>query len=180
MESIESLYECTTIRVYYCSTILLYTILQYITKQYITIVRNGSYYESAITTASGCVRLSSNTMQQLAHECINSYAYLGMNENDVLCEIGALPRLPRLRQNAEIADNIHMRDIFHMKPGEFLTDATLTGFLGILNYNYKNTMDFLNTFFLEKIKRKGKSSLSVCSISASSALRASIMENTFW
>ena len=65
-------------------------------------------------------------MLQLSHECMNSDACLGMNKNGVLCEIGALPRLPRLCQNAEIADNIHMIYIFHTKPGEFLTDATST------------------------------------------------------
>ena len=39
-----------------------------------------------------------------------------------------------------------------MKPGKYFTDVILTGFLAILNYKYTNTMDFSNTYFLEKFK----------------------------
>ena len=86
-----------------------------------------------MTTASGCVWLLSNIKQQLAHECMNSDANLGMNEDDVFCEIGALPKLPRVRLHAKIANTIHMKDIVHMKPGKYFTDVNLTGFLAILN-----------------------------------------------
>ena len=122
------------------------------TKQYIIIVRNGSHYEPAMTTASGCVWLLSNTKQQLAQECMNSDANLGMNNDDVFCEIGALPSFPRVRLRVKISNDIRMKDIYHMKPGELFTDIVLTGFLGILNYKYTDTMDFSNTYFLEKVK----------------------------
>ena len=83
---------------------------------------------------------------------MNSDANLGTNEDDVFCEIGALPRLPRIRQQVKINNDIRMKDIYHMKPGEFFTDIVLTGFLSLLNYKYKDTMDFSNTYFLEKVK----------------------------
>ena len=79
------------------------------------LVRSGSHYEPAMTTASGCVWLLSNTKQQLAQECMNSDANLGMNNDDVFCEIGALPKLPNVRLHAKIANTIHMKDIVHMK-----------------------------------------------------------------
>lgn len=106
-----------------------------------------------MTTASGCVWLLSNTKQQLAHEYMNSDVNLGMNEDDVFCEIGELPRLPKIRQQVKIDNDIRMKDIYHMKLGEIFTDIVLTGFLGILNYKYTDTMDFSNTYFLEKVKQ---------------------------
>ena len=105
-------------------------------KPYITVVKNGSHYEPAMTTASGCVWLLSNSMQQKADKCMNSYRDPNMDENTVFCPINPLPRLPRVRQQ-DIGDLIRMRDVFCMRPEQYFTDAVLTGFLGILNYNYK-------------------------------------------
>ena len=121
-------------------------------KPYITVVKNGSHYEPAMTTASGCVWLLSNSMQQKADKCMNSYRDPNMDDNTVFCKINPLPRLPRVRQQ-DIGDIIRMRDVFCMRPEQYFTDAVLTGFLGILNYNHKNTMDFANTFFLDDVKR---------------------------
>ena len=70
----------------------------------------------------------------------------------MFCKIGALPRLPKIRQQVKIDNDILMIYMYHMKPGEYFTDIVLTGFLGILNYKYTDTMDFSNTYFLQKVK----------------------------
>ena len=112
-------------------------------------VRNGAHYEAVISTAAGCVWLLSDHMKQLADEYMNQDMAVRVNEFDTFCEIDALPRLSRQRQRAQMGDIIRMRDIFHMSPGKYFTDPILNGFFQILNYSYKNTMDFANTFFLD-------------------------------
>ena len=61
--------------------------------KYITVVRNGAHYEPAMSTAAGCVWLSSNHMKQLADEYLNPDADPSMDEFETFCEINALPRL---------------------------------------------------------------------------------------
>ena len=124
------------------------------TDKYITVVRNGAHYEPAMSTAGGCVWLLSDHMKQLADEYMNQDTAVRVNELDTFCEIDALPRLSGQRQRAQKGDIIRMRDIFHMSPGEYFTDPILNGFFQILNYSYKNTMDFANTFFLDSARIK--------------------------
>ena len=83
-------------------------------------VRNGSHYEPAMSTAAGCVWLLSNPMQQLAGEYMNPDMDQSMKELETFCKINPLPRLSGPRQRAQNVDIICMRDIFHMRPGEYL------------------------------------------------------------
>ena len=93
-------------------------------------------------------------MKQLADEYMNPDADPSMDELETFCEINALPRLPERRQRARNGNIIRMRDIYHMRPGEYFTDPILNGFLEILNYRYNNTMDFANSFFLDSVREK--------------------------
>ena len=95
---------------------------------YITVVRRGSHYEPAMTTASGRAWLLCSIMQEKAHKQMNSFHDPGMVGERTFGIIKERPKHPRGRR-VDIIDTICMRDIHRMRYGEFSTDATLDGFL---------------------------------------------------
>ena len=84
---------------------------------------------------------------------MNSFHDPGMEEGRIFGIIKERPKHPR-RQREDIIDTTFMRDIHHMGNGQFFTDKTLDGFLGILNYKYRYKMDFSNTQFLVSAREK--------------------------
>ena len=111
---------------------------------YITVVRNGSHYEPAMTNAAGRVWLLSDHMRHLADEAFNST----MDDSYDFCNITEHSKLPTMRGQYDLSNPIHMRDIKQMRDGKEFTDLNVNGFVSILNYKYKDEMDYANTHFL--------------------------------
>ena len=100
-----------------------------------------------MTTSSGRAWLLCSIVQERSHRQIISFHNPGMEEGRIFGIIEERSLYPR-RQRGDIIDTIFMRDVHHMGNGQFFTDETLDGFLGILNYKYEYKMDFANTKFL--------------------------------
>ena len=59
----------------------------------------------------------------------------------------------RMRLRREIIGTVCMRNIHHIRCGEYFIDETLDGFLGIWNYNYTYKMDFANAKVLMNARK---------------------------
>ena len=115
---------------------------------YITVVRRGIHYEPAMATASGCVWLLPITMQERADSQMSSF-------HDPTMRFGTINERPKhpIRRGGNLGNEIIMKDIHHMRQGQFFTDNTLDGFLAILNYKYMDKMDYAHTKFLAYVRR---------------------------
>ena len=89
-------------------------------------------------------------MKQIARSKFNS----SEDDSIIFCAIEELPKLPRIRRSRDIIGTIYMRNIKQMKHEGQFRDENLNGFLGILNYKYKDNMDYANTFFLPTVQEK--------------------------
>ena len=85
---------------------------------YIPVVRRGSHYEPAMTTTSGRAWLLCSIMQEKAHKQMNSFHDPGMVGERPFGIIKERPKHPR-GQRVDIIDTVCMRDIHHMRYGEF-------------------------------------------------------------